>query len=164
MKTPLLVAVLALSAAMPAFAASGIGVVDLRQALFASDEAQAFSEQLQKEFSGSEAEVRAAQEEARQLQERLQRDSAMMNESERQRLTEEFQQKVQQFNSLKQRLDSTVSSRKQAFLEKSRPEVDAAVRELMSEYDLDIILPSEAVVYVKPEMNLTDQLLEKLNR
>ena len=46
----------------------------------------------------------------------------------------------------------------------ARPEVDAAVKELLEENNLDLILPSEAVVYVKPEMNLTSQLLEKLNR
>ena len=88
----------------------------------------------------------------------------MMNESERNKLAGEFQEKVKEFNFLKQRLDSTVAQRKQAFLEQARPGVDAAVKELLEENDLDLVLPSEAVVYVKPEMNLTTQLLEKLNR
>ena len=110
------------------------------------------------------AKVREVQEEARKLKERLEKDGAMMNESERNKLTGEFQEKVKEFNFLKQRLDSAVAQRKQAFLEQARPEVDLAVEELLEENNLDIILPSEAVVYVKPEMNLTPQLLEKLNR
>ncbi|MFO7530356.1 MAG: OmpH family outer membrane protein [Marinobacter sp.] len=149
---------------LPVFAETRIGVVDLRQALFSSDEAKAFSETLQKDFAGEEAKVREAQEAARKLQERLQKDGAMMNETERNELAGQFQQKVQEFNMLKQRLDSTVSQRKQQFLENARPEVDAAVKELLEENNLDLILPSEAVVYVKPEMNLTSKLLEKLNR
>lgn len=88
----------------------------------------------------------------------------MMNETERNKLAGEFQEKVKEFNFLKQRLDTAVNQRKQAFLEEARPEVDAAVKELLEENELDLILPSEAVVYVKPEMNLTSQLLEKLNR
>ncbi|PTB98805.1 hypothetical protein C9993_06210 [Marinobacter sp. Z-F4-2] len=148
----------------PAMAETRIGVVDLRQALFSSDDAKTFSESLQKDFAGDEARVREAQEEARKLQERLEKDGAMMNESERNKLAGEFQEKVKEFNFLKQRLDSTVNQRKQAFLEQARPEVDAAVKELLEENNLDLILPSEAVVYVKPEMNLTSQLLEKLNR
>lgn len=88
----------------------------------------------------------------------------MMNESERNKMTTEFQEKVKEFNFLKQRLDSAVANRKQQFLESARPEVDAAVKELLDEHDLDLILPSEAVVYVKPDMNLTDELLEKLDR
>ncbi|MCK7544482.1 OmpH family outer membrane protein [Marinobacter bryozoorum] len=154
----------ALAMTMPALAETRIGVVDLRQALFSSDDAQVFSDQLEEEFSGTEAQVREAQQEARQLQERLQKDGAMMNESERQQLTAEFQQKAQAFARQKQQLDQTLNSRKQAFLEEARPEVDAAVKALMEEHGLDIILPSEAVVSVKPELNLTDELLEKLNQ
>ncbi|MBQ0747698.1 MAG: OmpH family outer membrane protein [Marinobacter sp.] len=154
----------AVSLAMPAVAESRIGVVDLRQALFSSEDARTFSESLQKDFAGDEEKVRETQEAARKLKERLEKDGAMMNESERNKLAGEFQEKVKEFNFLKQRLDSTVNQRKQAFLEEARPEVDAAVKELLEENDLDLILPSEAVVYVKPEMNLTPQLLDKLNR
>ncbi len=155
-------AIMALS--LPAMADTRIGVVDLRQALFSSDDAKSFSETLQKDFAGDEAKVREVQEEARKLKERLEKDGAMMNESERNELAGQFQSKVQEFNSLKQRLDSTVAQRKQEFLDKARPLVDAAVKELMEENELDLILPSEAVVYVKPEMNLTSSLLEKLNK
>ena len=116
------VAVLAaLLVALPAAAETRIGVVDLRQALFSSSDARAFSETLQKDFAGEEAKVREAQDAARKLKE-------------------------------------------QQFLEEARPEVDAAVKELLEENNLDMILPSEAVVYVKPEMNLTAELLEKLDR
>ncbi|MFL1406194.1 OmpH family outer membrane protein [Marinobacter sp. M1N3S26] len=154
----------ALLVALPVVADTRIGVVDLRKALFSSEDAQAFSEQLQRDFAGTEEEVRKVQQEARNLQERLQKDGAMMNESEREQLTQEFQRKAQEFAQKKQQLDQTLNSRKQTFLDEARPEVDAAVKELMEEHDLDIILPSETVVTVKPELNLTDELLEKLNQ
>lgn len=160
----LMIFVAAMALALPAAAETRIGVVDLRQALFSSNDAQAFSETMKRDFAGDEEEVRQAQEEAQKLKERLEKDGAMMNESERNKLAGEFQEKVKEFNFLKQRLDSTVNQRTQAFLEKARPEVDEAVKELLDENNLDLILPSEAVVYVKPEMNLTSQLLEKLNR
>ncbi len=159
-----LVALLALVLSVPAMAETRIGVVDLRQALFSSKAAKTFSDSLQKDFAGDEVKVREVQESARKLKERLEKDGAMMNETERAKLGAEFQEKVQEFNFLKQRLDSTVASRKQAFLEQARPDVDKAVKELLEENNLDIILPSEAVVYVKPALNLTEQLLNKLNR
>ena len=49
-------------------------------------------------------------------------------------------------------------------MDEARPEVDAAVKELMEEYDLDLVLPTETVVMARPELNLTDELLEKLNQ
>ena len=155
---------LLLAFSFQAMAETRIGVVDLRQALFSSNDAQAFSDQLQKDFAGDEAKVRDAQEAARKLKERLEKDGSMMNENERNKLVAEFQEQVQEFNFLKDRLDSTVSQRKQQFLEKARPDVDVAVKELLDEHNLDLILPSEAVVYVKPEMNLTSKLLDKLNK
>lgn len=154
----------ALLVTVPVAADTRIGVVDLRKALFSSEDARAFSEQLQRDFAGTEDEVRKVQQEARDLQERLQKDGAMMNESEREQLTQAFQRKAQEFAQKKQQLDQTLNSRKQTFLDDARPEVDAAVKELMEEHDLDIILPSETVVTVKPELNLTDELLEKLNQ
>jgi len=160
----LISAALLLTFSLQASAETRIGVVDLRQALFSSDEAKTFSEQLERDFGDDEARVRQAQQEAQKLQDRLQKDGAMMNETERKELSGQFQQKVQQFNQLKQRLDATVNQRKQQFVENARPEVDAAVQELLEENNLDIILPSEAVVYAKPDMNLTEQLLEKLNQ
>lgn len=159
-----LIFVAAMAVSLPTFADTNIGVVDLRQALFSSDSAKSFSESLQKDFASEEAKVREAQEAAKKLKDRLEKDGAMMNESERGKLAGEFQEKVKEFNFLKQRLDSAVSQRKQAFLEKARPDVDAAVKELLDENGLDLILPSEAVVYVKPDMNLTSQLLDKLNK
>ena len=139
-------------------------MVDLRQALFSSDDAQSFSQQLEKDFGDEEAKVRQVQQEAQKLQERLQKDGAMMNEAERKELSGQFQRKVQEFNQLKQRLDATVNQRKQQFVENARPEVDAAIKELLEENNLDLILPSEAVVYAKPDMNLTEALLDKLNQ
>ncbi|MCK7549530.1 OmpH family outer membrane protein [Marinobacter koreensis] len=159
-----LLAALLMVMSVSAFAETRIGVVDLRQALFSSDEAKAFSETLKKDFSGEEQKVREAQQSAQKLKDRLEKDGAMMNETERNKLAGEFQDKVKEFNYLKQKLDSTVAKRKQDFLQSQRPDVDAAVKELLKEHDLDLILPSEAVVYVKPEMNLTSELLDKLNR
>lgn len=156
-------AVLIAALSTQAAAETRVGVVDLRQALFSSDEARAFSETLEKDFGDDEGRVRQAQQEAQKLQDRLQKDGAMMNENERKELTGQFQQKVQEFNQLKQRLDTAVNQRKQQFVENARPELDAAVKELLEENDLDLILPSEAVVYARPDMNLTENLLNKLN-
>ncbi|MEQ5837432.1 OmpH family outer membrane protein [Marinobacter halodurans] len=164
MMKKMMVAALALMLAVPALADTKIGVVDLRRALFSSDDAQAFSKQLQSEFSDDEQKVRDAQEEARKLKERLEKDGAMMNESERNELSGKFKDKVQEFQYLKNRLDSTVNSRKQKFLEDARPQVDAAVKALLEEHDLDLVLPSEAVVYAKPDMDLTKELIKKLNK
>ena len=140
-----------------------VGVVDLRKALFTSDAAKSFSEKLQSEFKDEEGKVRAAQEEAQKLKERLEKDGAMMNESERKKLAQSFQEKVKEFQYLRSKLDSAVNTQKQDFLQQSRPLVDASLQELLDNNDLDLILPREAVVYADPSMDLTEELIKKLN-
>ncbi|WP_111496566.1 MULTISPECIES: OmpH family outer membrane protein [Marinobacter] len=160
----MMTAALALMLAVPALADTNIGVVDLRHALFASDSAQKFSQKLETEFKDDEAKVREAQETAQSLKERLEKDGAMMNESERKELSGQFQEKVQEYQYLKNRLNTTVSNRKKQFLEDAQPQVDEAVKALLEEHDLDMILPRQAVVLAKPDMDLTEELIEKLNR
>src|SRR5690606_32176408 len=151
-RIPAVIGALLLAFSVQAVAETRIGVVDLRQALFSSNDAHAFSAQLQKDFAGDEVKVREAQEAARSLKDRLEKDGYMMTEDERTKLATELQEEVQVVYFLKQRLDATVTQRNQQFLENARPEVDVAVKELLDEHDLDLILPSDAVVYVKPEM------------
>jgi outer membrane protein len=152
-----------LAAPVSAVAETKIGVVNLRQALFSSNEARSFTEKLQSDFADEEESVREAQEEARKVKERIEKDAAMMNEEERKQLAGEFQEALKEFNYRKEKLDSAVAKRKQEFLDKARPEVDKAVKDLLDEEGLDLVLPAEAVVYVKPSMDLTNKLLQKLN-
>lgn len=159
----LAVAVLA-SLALPAAAEMNIGVVDLRQALFTSNAAQKFSDQLKSDFSRDENEVRAAQEAARKLQERLEKDGSMMNDAERTKLSSEFEDKVKEFNYLKNKLDTSVAKRKQTFLQESRPLVDESLKKILDDRKLDLILPREAVVYVVPDKDLTQALIDQLNK
>ena len=106
-----------LAAPVSAVAETKIGVVNLRQALFSSNEARSFTEKLQSDFADEEEGVREAQEEARKVKERIEKDAAMMNEEERKQLAGEFQEALKEFNYRKEKLDSAVAKRKQEFLD-----------------------------------------------
>lgn len=159
-----MLAVLFALVALPASAQMNIAVVDLRQAVFSSNAANEFTELLQGELQSEENQVRAAQEEARKLQKRLEQDGAMMNDSERQRLSGQYEQKVQEFQQLRGQFDQMVNQRQQQFLQQARPLVDAAMEAILEEYELDLILPAEAVVYITPERDLTEELRRRLNQ
>lgn len=150
--------------ALPVAAEVKIGVVDLRRAVFTSEDAAEFSKQLQEQFKDEEAQVRKVQEEAQAMRDRLETDGAMMNDTERGKATREFETKVREFNQLRQRLDQAVNQQRQQFLQQAQPEIDAALESILKERELDLILPREAAVYAKPEMDLTDALIERLNQ
>lgn len=154
---------LLLTLALPVAAELKIGVVDLRRAVFTSEEAAEFTKKLQEQFSGEEEAIRKVQEEAQTMRDRLETDGAMMNDTERGKATREFESKAREFNQLRQRLDQAVSQQRQQFLQQAQPEIDAAMQRILEERDLDLILPREAVVYAKPDMDLTEELIERLN-
>lgn len=158
-----LAAVMMFSVALPAAAQLKIGVVDLRQALFTSNAAKSFSEKLKGEFKDQEAKVRAAHDDAQKLKDRLDKDGAMMSDSERNKLASDFQDKVKTFQYLKNKLDTAVDNRKQSFLDSAKPLVDQSLQEIVKEKHLDMILPREAVVYADPKMDVTAELIDKLN-
>lgn len=154
---------LLLSLSVPVAAELKVGVVDLRRAVFTSEAANQFNEEMQAQFKEEEEAVRKAQEEAQSMRDRLETDGAMMNDTERGRASREFESKVREFNQLRQRLDQAVNQQRQRFLQEAQPEIDTALQSILDEKGLDLILPREAVVYAKPDMDLTEELINRLN-
>ncbi|TDT43189.1 periplasmic chaperone for outer membrane proteins Skp [Halospina denitrificans] len=152
-----------LLAAMPVLAENRIGVVNLREAVFSSDAGSEFGDVIQGELKKEQESIRALEEEAKELQERLKTDGSMMNESERGDLESEFEQKAREYQQRRARFEQAVSQRQQQFLQQSRPAVDAAMEKLLDQHDLDLIIPGEAVIYVKPDLDLTDEMIELLD-
>lgn len=163
MRKGILVLLMAL-VALPASAELNVGVVDLRQAVFSSKAAEDFTGKLQEQLESEENEVRRVQEEARKLQQRLEQDGAMMNDSERERLSGQYQEKVQEFQQKRNRFDQMVNREQQKFLQESRPLVDEAMEAILEKHKLDLILPAEAVVYVTPDRDLTEELRQRLDK
>lgn len=152
-----------LSLSVPVAAELKVAVIDLRRAVFTSEDANEFTQKIQEQFKGEEEEIRKVQEEARAMRERLETDSAMMNDTERGKAAREFENKVREFNELRQQLDQAVNQQRSQFLQQAQPEIDEALKNILDERDLDLILPREAVVFAKPEMDLTEELINRLN-
>lgn len=157
-------ALLILAVSVPVVAQERIGVVNLREAVFSSDAGAEFGDVIQGQLKKEQQAISKLESEAKDMQKRLESDSAMMNESERQDLQSRFEKKVQEYQQRRARFQKAVNQRQQQFLQQSRPAVDAAMETLLDKHDLDIVIPAEAVIYAKPDMDLTDQMIELLNQ
>lgn len=156
-------AALMLAASIPASAEERIGVVNLREAVFSSDAGADFDDVMQGQLKDEQQAIRQLESEAKEMQGRLESDGSMMNESEREDLQAEFEQKAQEYQQRRARFQQAVNQRQQQYLQQSRPTVDAAMETLVEEHDVDIIIPAEAVIYAKPDLDLTDEMIELLN-
>lgn len=158
-----LVALMLLLTAMPVLAEKKIGVVNLRDAVFSSEAGSEFGDVIQGDLKEEQESIRGLEDEAKELQERLESDGSMMNESERSDLESKFESKAREYQQRRARFEQAVNQRQQQFLQQSRPTVDAAMEKLLEKHDLDLIIPAEAVIYAKPDMDLTDEMIELLN-
>lgn len=157
-------ALLMLVAAVPALAQERIGVVNLREAVFSSDAGAKFGDVIKGELEKEEKAISQLESEAKEMQQRLESDSAMMNESERKDLQAEFEKKAKEYQQRRARFQKAVNQRQQQFLKQSRPAVDAAMQTLLERHELDIVIPAKAVIYTKPDLDLTDEMIELLNQ
>ena len=158
------VSLMLLLVAAPVLAQNTIGVVNLREAVFSSDAGSEFGDVIQGELKKEQEAIQGLEDEAKELQERLQTDGSMMNEAERSDLKSKFQEKAREYQQRRARFEQAVNQRQQQFLQQSRPAVDAAMEKLLEQHDLDLIIPGEAVIYVKPDLDLTDEMIELLNK
>ena len=140
-----------------------IGLVDMRAALFSSDAAQAFTEKTINQFKQQDMQVRSVGEEAQKMELRLKNDAAIMSDSERAKLASDLEEKIQEFKYLKTKLDKALNEKRQEFLTASRPKLDQALNELVSEEKVDLLLPREAALHFNDSFDYTQKVIDKLN-
>ncbi len=141
-----------------------IGLVDIRAALFTSDAAKAFTDKIVSEFKQQEMGVRAVGEEGQKLELRLKNDAAIMSDKERAKLAADYEEKVQEYKYLKTKLDKAIAEKRNQFLTESKPRLDKVINELVLEEKLDLLLPADVALFAKPGYDLTQKVVDKLNK
>ena len=148
----------------PLLAEHKIGLVDMRAALFSSEAAKEFTEAMVSKYKKQDLEVRAIGEDGQKLEMRLKNDAAIMSDNERAKMASDLEEKIQEYQYRKGKLDKALAAKRQDFLGDSKPKIDQAINDLVKEEKLDLLLPREAALYANKSMDYTDKIIEKLNK
>ena len=140
-----------------------IAVLDYQMALLESDAAKKYSVDAEKQFGAQLQRVKNLEAEAKRLQERLQRDGGQMEQSELEKLELELRQKVREFQLQSRELNEAKAQSDRQMLETLRPRLDAAVEGVLSAGGYDLVLDRGGVIEVKPQFDITRQVIERLN-
>ena len=140
-----------------------VAVLDMAQALFNSDKAKAVDQEVQTQTAGDQAKVRALAEEATALQEKLQKDAAVMSEDDKRKTAEQIQEIGVQYNFLVEKIQKLVQDRRQQFQETYAPNLIQAITEVVEAENYDIVYRSEAVLHYRSAYDITAKVTEKLN-
>ncbi|HEX6928004.1 MAG TPA: OmpH family outer membrane protein [Gammaproteobacteria bacterium] len=166
MRKSLFIAIAAVAAvlAAPVQAAElKIGIVNTPKLIGESPQAQALKERLQEEFAPQGRELQAQQNEIKSLQEKFQRDGAVMSESERANMDRRIRELARDFQYGQETLAQDQRARYNEEMGKLQLELVKAIQKFAEAGGYDLIL-TEGVAYRADALDVTDQVLESLKK
>jgi len=149
-------------AAAPAYA-TDIVVLDWRAALMQSDAAQQSMNELRNQTSEQRQQAKSLSEELQKLQQRLQKDGAVMSDAERKKLQQELRQKGGRFQQLRAQLQQVQQKKQQAFLKSAKPRLDQAIQQAADRHGADLVIDRDAVVHMNDGLDITQEVTKILN-
>ena len=144
--------------------AEKIAVVDMAAVFEQLPQREAVAKTLKSEFSDREAELKKKQDELRTLLEKSQRDVAIMSAAQK-------TDTQRQMESIRSDLQLKGKALQEDFRKRSSEEqnklllkVQTAINTLAAKENYDLVLPRNAVVYMKPSSDISSKVVEVLSK
>ena len=150
--------------ASPAFAEMKVAVLNYQMALLESDSAKKYAVDAEKKFGPQLTKLKALESDAKRIQDRLVKEGEKMQQAERERLELEFKQKARDFQFQSKELNEAKAVADREMLKQLKPKLDQAVEEVLKKGSYDLVLERGAVIDVKPQYDITRQVIERMNQ
>lgn len=148
----------------PAFADMKIAVLNYQMALLESDAAKKYAVDAEKKFGPQLTKLKTLESSAKSIQDRLVSGGDKMQQQERERLELDFKQKARDFQFQSKELNEAKAAADRDMLKVLKPKLDQAVEEVLKKGGYDLVLERGAVIDVKPQYDLTRQVIERMNQ
>lgn len=140
-----------------------IAVVDVRSGVMTSEEAKLKMEKLKGEFAQEKANLEALQMEIKKMEEKAQKDGAVMSMEEKRKLEKEAMEKVNELKFKGQQFQQSSQQEAQEVFQSLLPKFQKALKAVIDEQKLDLVIAREAALMVKPDLDITKAVTDKMN-
>ena len=140
-----------------------IGIINLEQALFSTEAAQALEQNTRSQFRSDEQRLERLNTELREIIERAQRDESILSEEELRQLNSDAEERQVQMQVIAERLQNAWNQRQQQFIESQRQFLGQAIEAVVQEGNYDLVLNAESVAYFNNSYDITALVTAKLN-
>ncbi|MGD8590670.1 MAG: OmpH family outer membrane protein [Chromatiales bacterium] len=140
-----------------------IGYVNATRVFEESPQYEAARKRLETEFSRREKELLSNQKQLKQLEEKLQRDGAVMSESEVKRLERDILSRSRKLKNAQTEFREDLNLRQNEEFKKLRAQIREVIQEVGKSENIDMIM-SDGVVYYSKRIDISDKVLDKLRR
>lgn len=160
----LLVAALALALSTPALATEAkLGFVDLQRALNEVDEGASAKKALKKEFDEKQKTLDAKQNELKALKDELDSRGTMMKPEVKQEKLNDLQKRLLETQQLYFQLQQELSKREGEATAEIFKKMGVIMQTMGEEQGFSMILEKSAVIYAKPSLDVTNELIRRYN-
>ena len=143
--------------------AAKLGYVDAARLLEEAPQAQAASARLKEEFASREEELTALQAEVKRLEESLDRDAAVMSESESKKLSMDVMSRKRELRRKQDEFREDVNLRRNDAIGGLQDLIKKAIEAVGREGQYDLIF-YESIAYANEDLDLTNKVLDGLRK
>ena len=140
-----------------------IGVVQAVRVLESAPQADAAKKKLESEFAGKEKSLVSKQKELKALEDRAQKDSAIMSESERARLERDVMNMRRELKRDSDEFRDDVNFRRNEEFAKIQKMIVEAIQSIAAEQKYDLVL-GEGVIFASKAVDITDLVIDRLKK
>ncbi len=145
-----------------AYAEPKIGYVNFGKLMEKSQQGQAVRKALESEFSSRDKQLGASRDAILKLEEKLKNDGSIMSESNRVQLERDILSKKRDHNRLRDEYREDINIRRNEEIGALQKKVYEVIKKFSEQQNYDLVL-TQAVLYASPKVDITDQILQKLN-
>ncbi len=160
LKAVLIASVLFMTSATVAEAANKVGYVDLRRAFYEYDEAIS----LREEMSALTEEIQQKINEIAQEKAELREKAQMLSGDARQDAQTQYELKLAELQEYEREKRQELMAKEDSMFRRIVQDIEEIVTAIAEEDDFDYILDSRYIMFATDEMDLTDEVLQRLNQ
>ena len=138
-----------------------IGVVDLRKLVDQSAQSQKSQAELKKEFQPKETKLVNEQKELKKLEEKLEKDAAVMSDADKRKTEKELIDRSREFKRQMDEMRQDYGQRANQEMAKIQKVIQEAIQAVAKDQNFDLILV-DGVAFAKDGLNITDEVEKHL--
>lgn len=140
-----------------------IGMVNPERILSEAAPAKAATARLKTEFSGREAQIAKEGSALKAAIEKFQKDAPTMAETTRNTRERQLAAQEDDFQNKRRQFQEDLANRRNTELEKIQENSKRIIKQIAESGKYSVVLGADAVVYVQPQYDITDQVIKALD-
>lgn len=143
--------------------ATTVAVLDSATAVSNSNYVKKQQNKLKARVKGQQDSAKRLVKELNKIRDNLQKNEITLSSSDKRKMKSEFSVKSAKLKSLQESLSEQMHEFEQSVLKAVEPTLQLAVSKLVDQKGIDILVDSQAVYFVRPNLDITDDVTAALN-